>query len=59
MDSNTSDFLLKIGAIVGAALAGSFLTYKIAKRSNNVKQKKIKVKGNNSKVVGGDDNSQK
>lgn len=59
MDANTTKIITDIAALLAAAAAGSFLTYTITKRSNKVKQRDIKIKGDSSKVVGGDDNSRK
>jgi hypothetical protein len=58
MDYNSTKIVLQVIAALVVILGGSFLTFKIARRrSNKVRQDNITVSGNNSKVLGGDDNS--
>lgn len=45
-------------ALIGLLGCGVYISYKVRKnRKTNSNQKNITIKGNNNKVIGGDDNS--
>jgi glucose uptake protein GlcU len=57
-NDNTTKIILAIIALVIAIIGGSFISIRRSKnRRNNVRQDNIDVSGDNSKVIGGDDNS--
>ncbi|MGS4347110.1 hypothetical protein ACKUSY_16280 [Myroides odoratus] len=58
MDNNSIEIIVSIVTIIGAIVGGTiyFKSKKKYKR-NKVIQKKIKIKGDNNKVIGGDDKS--
>lgn len=57
LDDNTTKIILYILGIIVAIIGASFIAIKISKkRSNNVRQENIIVKGS-GKVIGGDDKS--
>jgi uncharacterized protein YneF (UPF0154 family) len=56
MGENTVKVLLAIIALITAMAGGSWYSKRKTKSISN-SQKKIKIKGNKNKVVGGDDNS--
>lgn len=60
MDNNSTEIIVSIVTLIGAIVGGTiyFKSKKKYKR-NNVVQKKIKIKGNHNKVIGGDDKSDK
>ncbi len=54
MEDNTTKIILGIITIIVALVGGALYS---KKRSNKVKQTKIKIKGNKNTIVGGDNNS--
>lgn len=61
MDDNTTKIILAIIAILASIVGGVTLYSKSKNKTKryNINQKDISINGNNNKVVGGDDKSDK
>ncbi|CAL2061989.1 hypothetical protein [Tenacibaculum sp. 190524A05c] len=58
MEDNTTKIIIAVIALVTAIIGGALISInKSRKRNTKSSQDNITIKGNNNKVVGGDDNS--
>jgi len=58
LDNNTTQIIIAIITLFAAILGGTLISKKvIQKKSSKNKISKVNIFGNNSKIVGGDDNS--
>jgi glucose uptake protein GlcU len=58
MEDNTTKIIIAVITLVTVIIGGALISInKSRKRNTKTNQRNIKIKGNQNKVIGGDDNS--